>query len=477
MKNRKTPHFTREAQFAGKFYPENKSELTNQLNAFFEHTKIRTKQTKQSSAPQAIIVPHAGYIFSGQVAANGFQQIPQNTKYKRVFVLASSHRYSFDGAALYCSGNYITPLGKVEVDMELSNHLLQLSDLFNDYPNAHEQEHSVEVQLPFLQHRLGSDFLFVPIILGTYKPETCKKIAGILQEWFTPENLWIISTDFAHYPNYENARMVDETTAAAICRNNPEKLLEVINENKNLKIENLATSLCGWTSVLSLLYMTANQPYDYEKIYYQNSGDAKLFEGKDRVVGYWSIAVFRNSEEFLITEEEKNELLEKARVSISDYVKTGKEGKIIPTTGSGILNEIMGGFVSVYINGKLRGCIGGFAKKKTLNDLVQEMAVSASHDRRFDSIKKDELNKMEIEISVLSPLKKIDSASEIELGKHGIYIKNGSNSGTFLPQVASKTGWNTNEFLGHCSRDKAGLGWEGWKNAEVFTYEAIVFRE
>lgn len=473
MKNREISNSTREPQFAGKFYPENKSELLNQLNAFFENAKT---QTKASTAPQAIIVPHAGYVFSGQVAANGFQQIPQNMKYKRVFVLASSHRYSFDGAALYCSGNYMTPLGEVEVDIKLTNHLLQLSDLFNDYPNAHEQEHSVEVQLPFLQHRLGSGFLFVPIILGTYKPETCKKIAGILQEWFTPENLWIISTDFAHYPNYENARMVDETTATAICSNNPGKLLEAINENKNLKIENLATSLCGWTSVLSLLYMTANQQYDYERIYYQNSGDKELFGGKNRVVGYWSIVIFNRTEELLITDEEKNELLEKARISITDYVKTEKEANIKPRNRLGILNEIMGAFVSIYVNGKLRGCIGGFAKKKTLNDLVQEMAVSASHDRRFDSIKKDELDKMEIEISVLSPLKKINSANEIELGKHGIYVKNGSNSGTFLPQVASKTGWSVDEFLGHCSRDKAGLGWEGWKEAEVFTYEAIVFR-
>jgi uncharacterized protein (TIGR00296 family) len=104
------------------------------------------------------------------------------------------------------------------------------------------------------------------------------------------------------------------------------------------------------------------------------------------------------------------------------------------------------------------------------------MAVSASHDRRFDPIKPDELDQMEIEISVLSPLKKADSVDEIELGKHGIYIKQGNNSGTFLPQVAAKTGWSIEDFLGHCSRDKAGLGWEGWKTAEVFVYEAIVFR-
>jgi hypothetical protein len=124
----------------------------------------------------------------------------------------------------------------------------------------------------------------------------------------------------------------------------------------------------------------------------------------------------------------------------------------------------------------LRGCIGGFPQEKTLNELIQEMAVSAACDRRFDKLTPDEMENMELEISVISPLKKIESTDEIELGKHGIYIKNGLNTGTFLPQVADKTGWNKEQFLGHCSRDKAGLGWEGWKTAELFIYEAIIFK-
>jgi AmmeMemoRadiSam system protein B/AmmeMemoRadiSam system protein A len=476
MKNSEIPKSIREPQFAGQFYPGGKAGLSNQLSAFFEQSEKFTQHIPYHRSLQALIVPHAGYVFSGQVAASGFQQIPQNTKYKRVFVLASSHRHSFDGAALFCSGNYATPLGEIEVDADLSNQLLQSSDLFIDSPKAHENEHSIEVQLPFLQHRLGSNFLLVPILLGTHKAGTCKKIADVLKKWFTPENLWVISTDFSHYPGYEHARMVDEFTASAICENNPAKLLDVLNENKNLKIENLATSLCGWTSVITLQYMTENKDFVYEKINYQNSGDAKLNDGKDRVVGYWSIAVYAKSNELRISEQEKNELLEKARASISHFVKKGRVAKIIAPVRNGILNEAMGAFVSIYVGGKLRGCIGGFARKKTLNVLVQEMAVSASHDRRFDPIKPDELDQMEIEISVLSPLKKADSVDEIELGKHGIYIKQGNNSGTFLPQVAAKTGWSIEDFLGHCSRDKAGLGWEGWKTAEVFVYEAIVFR-
>jgi len=169
-------------------------------------------------------------------------------------------------------------------------------------------------------------------------------------------------------------------------------------------------------------------------------------------------------------------LLEKERTAISTYVNTGEKGKLLPPKSSGIVNEVTGAFVSIYIEDKLRGCIGGFAQKKTLNDLVQDMAVSASHDRRFTSVKHEELEKMELEISVLSPLKKIGSVNEIELGKHGIYIKKDINSGTFLPQVATKTGWDLEEFLGHCSRDKAGIGWNGWKTAEIYTYEAIIFK-
>jgi len=477
MKLGLTNHKTREAQFAGQFYPASITELNNQLDSFFEVAKKGNPDSGSNQHLQAIIVPHAGYVFSGQVAATAFNQIPENVDYKRIFVLASSHRYSFNGAAVYCDGNYKTPLGEIEVDKHLSKKLVNNSAWFFDHPEAHENEHSLEVQLPFLQHKLGNHFLLMPIILGTHDPEICKKIAEELKPWFTSENLWVISTDFSHYPDYETACKVDELTASAICSNHSEKLQSVLKENKKLNIGNLATSLCGWTSVLTLLYMTENHDYTFEKIFYQNSGNSKKYGSKNRVVGYWSIAVYDKRKEFVISEEEKKELLQKARNSISTFVKTGKKGKTVPPKSSGILNQITGAFVSIYVDGKLRGCIGGFARENTLNDLVQQMAVSASCDSRFSSIETEELDKMELEISVLSPLKKIDSVDEIVLGKHGIYIKKSVNSGTFLPQVATKTGWDLEEFLGHCSRDKAGIGWDGWKDADIYTYEAVVFRD
>jgi MEMO1 family protein len=463
----------REPFVAGKFYPGTESVLKKQLRELFA---AANQMDEPQKPPQALISPHAGYVFSGRVAASAFNQIPENAAYERIFVLASSHQFLFGGAAVFISGNYKTPLGEVKVDTELARELIESDEIFRDYDEAHENEHSLEVQLPFLQYKLKNDFLLVPIILGTNNPADAEKIAKVLAPYFTPENLFVISTDFSHYPEYDDAVDNDLTTAKAICSNNPKKLLKVLEENKRKKISHLATSLCGWTSVLTLLFLTQNKNLEYKKIEYQNSGDAEFYGDKDRVVGYWAMAVFEKEKPFVVSEEEQKELLQKARKAIVRFLEDGKRGTPEPPNSGGILNQIAGVFVSVYVNGELRGCIGNFANDETLNNSVQRMAVSATCDCRFENLQKDDLDNMELEISVLSPLKKIKSVNEIELGKHGIYIKKGLNSGTFLPQVAIKTGWSLEEFLGRCSRDKAGLGWDGWKNAEVFIYEAMVFR-
>lgn len=463
----------REAAFAGQFYPGSRASLENKLEELFAKAAAPVGPDKSL---RAVISPHAGYVFSGKVAASAFNQIPENARYERVFVLASSHRYRFNGAAVFTEGNYETPLGEIEVDLQLAKKLVKSSDAIVKHTEAHLHEHSLEVQLPFLQYKLGNNFKLVPLIVGTNRPEECKKIASALKPWFNAKNLFVISTDFSHYPDYEDAQATDRLTADAICTNKAEKLLETLEKTKSQDIKNLATSLCGWTSVMTLLYLTENRNYTFGQVDYQNSGDARYYGDKDRVVGYWAIAVFDEDMPFRISEAEKKEIISKAKNAIRKYLETGKRGKPLPTDMGGILAEKAGVFVSIYIDNELRGCIGGFAQEKTLSELVQHMAVSAACDRRFDNIGPEELDKMELEISVLSPLKRIKSADEIELGRHGIYIKKDLNSGTFLPQVAEKTGWDVNEFLGRCSRDKAGLGWDGWKTAELYTYEAVIFR-
>ncbi|MCG6188274.1 AmmeMemoRadiSam system protein B [Maribellus maritimus] len=473
MENRLQKYKNREAAVAGRFYPGTKQALRSELEHLFRAAQKRKETPYQL---QALVSPHAGYIFSGEVAASAFNQIPENSSYKRIFIIASSHRYHFNGGAVYNAGNYETPLGEIDVDIKLANQLIRSSKVIVEKNEAHQLEHSLEVQLPLLQYKLNNKFMLVPIIIGTQDPDVCKHLANALKPYFNQENLFIFSTDFSHYPAYADANKIDFHTAQAICGNNPKELLNVLNKHKTQNIPNLATPLCSWPSVLTLLYLTESQNFLYEKIEYKNSGDAEIYGDKKKVVGYWAIACYKKNGELFITNEEKSELLEKARTAITHFIKSGEKAKTVPSGSGGILNEIAGAFVSIYINNELRGCIGGFARTKTLNEMVQSMAVSAACDIRFENLQEKELNNMQLEISVLTPLKKIKSIDEIELGKHGIYIKKGLNTGTFLPQVAKKTDWDLEKFLGHCSRDKAGLGWEGWKTAELFTYEAAIFK-
>ena len=162
---------------------------------------------------------------------------------------------------------------------------------------------------------------------------------------------------------------------------------------------------------------------------------------------------------------------------LKSILKVKSKTDVLEIPDSKIMGQNLGAFVSLYVNNELRGCIGNIFGHGPLADVVKRMAVAAAKDRRFMNITANELHDLNIEISVLSPLKQIYSLDEIVLGKHGILIEKGNNSGTFLPQVANKMNWNVEEFVGHCSKDKAGLGWDGWKNASIYTYEAFVFSE
>lgn len=469
----------RQPYAAGRFYSDDPVELRSNLAKLFANAV-----PKSQKSVIAVISPHAGYVFSGEVAASAFNQIDNTKEYENIFVLASSHVKYLNGASVYFQGDYITPLGNVTVNTALAKELIDNNKLFSFDNEADANEHSLEVQLPFLQYHMKTDFKVVPIIIGTQSKKDCKAIAEILKPYFyNDKNLFIISTDFSHYPSYKNAVATDLATANALLLNSPKELLNTIERNADKGIYNLATSMCGWTSVLTMLYMTHDNPgITISPILYKNSGDSPYGE-KDRVVGYYALAVSynkaaQNDTEFNLTEKDKETLLHIARNTVDTYIQKSKVPEINSTLFSENLNTHCGAFVTLHKNGKLRGCIGRFKVDEPLYQIVQQMAIAAStQDTRFEPVKKDELNNIEVEISVLTPLKKIDSVDEIVLGKHGIYIKKGYSSGTFLPQVATDTGWSLEEFLGHCARDKARIGWDGWKDAEIYIYEAIVFSE
>lgn len=197
---------------------------------------------------------------------------------------------------------------------------------------------------------------------------------------------------------------------------------------------------------------------------------------KKRVVGYSALRIFKQNSDFFLNDKEKKELREIARLSLYEATINNNKISIDESRISSKLKEPLGAFVTLYKNGKLRGCIGTFEADEPLYKVVMKMAVaSAKFDNRFQEVIPDELKDIEIEISVLTPRKRINFLDEIVLGRHGIYIKKGSKNGTFLPQVASQMNWNVEEFVGNCAKEKAKIGFDGYKDAEIYTFEAIVF--
>jgi len=469
---------------AGRFYPADKETLKKDLSLLFESCK----KSSDNWNVRAIISPHAGYQFSGKVAASAFSAIPKNAMYKNIFIIGSSHVMYFNGASVYNCGDYITPLGKVPVNKEIANKLILNNKVFSFPINAHIQEHSIENQLPFLQYYFKVIPTIVPVIIGTDDENTVKKIADALRPWFTPENLFIISSDFSHYPAYKDAVETDNLTANSIISGSTKTFLSTLSKNTSKQIPGLVTSMCGWTSGLTLLYLAeGNNELEMKLIDYSNSGDSPN-AGKEEVVGYNAIVMIDKSKNevpgqesensFTFTEKDKKQLFAIAKSSIQsrlyDNNKFVIDEKSIPEN----LRKPMGAFVTLKINGALRGCIGRFISSEPLYSVVQESAISSAfEDPRFSPLTKNEYKNTDIEITVLGPLKKINNINEIVLGKHGIYIKKDNRAGTMLPQVAIENGWTVEEFLGFTSRDKAGLGWDGWKDAEIFIYEGVVLED
>ncbi|MBP5777323.1 MAG: AmmeMemoRadiSam system protein B [Prevotella sp.] len=459
----------RPATQAGRFYESNPQWLSQEIDSLL----ARHANEGALDSVAALIVPHAGYYFSGNVAASAYARLNPKKSYQRIFLLGPSHHEWLNGASVNSEVDaYATPLGEVPVDREVSRQLIQADSVFSYQPKAHDREHCLEVQLPFLQRQLGEVPPIVPIIISTNDFAKLKRMAEVLKPWLTDENLFVISSDFSHYPSYKDAKMVDAKTGKAIESGDVEQLIATIEANERSGIRNLATSACGEFPIITLMLMLDRQ-YQIRHLLYQNSGDIDDHD-HSRVVGYHSFAILRGEKkDFSLSNDEKQLLKKIAYESIHDSLagKPIAHPEILPT-----LKEKCGAFVSLHKQGHLRGCIGHFGEDTPLYEIVAEMARAAAfEDPRFMPVTRDELNDLDIEISVLTPMRRIQSLDEFQLHRHGIYIRKGYRSGTFLPQVADEVNWTKEEFVGHCSQDKAGLGWDGWRDAELYVYEAIVF--
>ena len=466
----------RPATQAGRFYESDPEILSHEVDSFLNNHAPCTDERRLA----AIIVPHAGYVFSGNVAAAAFMRIDPKQRYERIFLIGPSHHEWLDGASVnFAVDQYQTPLGRVAVDRATGRQLASADPVFHYEEKAHDREHCLEVQLPFLQRRLPTVPPIVPIVVSTNDWRKLNRIADVLRPYFNDKNLFVISSDFSHYPSYNDACRVDENTKNALLTGDVERFIKVLEDNAHRGIRNLATSACGEFAIISLMLLLDKQ-YDIVHLLYQNSGDAD-FHGRDRVVGYHAFAVYRKnsnpsrteSDSFSLSEEDKLKLKTIALNSLKSAFGLPVDTVCV---GSSVLQRKCGAFVTLTKNGRLRGCIGYFGEDVALHELVQEMAQAAAfEDHRFSPLRRDELPDIKVEISVLTPRRRIHSLDEFQLHKHGIYIRKGDRSGTFLPQVADEVNWTKEEFVGHCAQDKAGIGWNGWRDAEMYVYEAIVF--
>jgi AmmeMemoRadiSam system protein B/AmmeMemoRadiSam system protein A len=450
--------FIRKPAVAGVFYSADKSELRREIDTFLRETVKRDVAGKLT----ALIVPHAGYIYSGPVAAYAYKQL-EGQDFDTVILIGPSHRIGLAGVSVYNQGLYATPLGKVEVDIELANKIISEDKRIRFLPPAHMAEHSLEVQLPFLQRTLR-DFKIVPIIISDPSRTNCRILADALLKNIRDRKVLIIaSTDLSHYHPYRKARRLDKRSLDAIITLKPEEIAQKGN-------------MCGLAAVLTTIMVTRELGANKATVLsYANSGDTAGSQGK--VVGYGAVAVTQIGGQKMgdtYSKKEQEELLKIARDSIETFLTTGKPPKI--ETEDPKLSEKRGVFVTLRRGETLRGCIGFIEPIFPLYGAVSECAISAAtKDIRFSPVTEEELPKITIEISVLSPTKRVKSIDEIEMGTHGVTVKKGTSQGVFLPQVAIETGWSKEEFLRRLCSGKAGLAPDAWKDAStefyIFTVE------
>ncbi len=457
---------------AGTFYPGNREELSAQIDGFL----VTIPSPLTPKPPKIIVVPHAGYQFSGQVAAYAFSEI-KDREYSTIVIIGNSHHYHFDGAAVYTEGFFETPLGQIPIDEILAQKLTSESPLIFAGPQYHDKEHSLEVEIPLLQKTL-KDFQIVPVILGDQTTETAQILASALAKHTNPYTLIVISSDLSHYPNYEDATQADRQIINSILENDLEKFSQLVEQLPQSGIPNLQTAACGAGAIKTGLILSENLGLsDIQLLNYANSGDLPAGD-KNRVVGYAAIAFYGERFGTELNEEEKQELLKISRQTLKTFIATNQ------TPGVEIehefLNTPLGAFVTLHKNGALHGCIGRFEPEEPLWQVVQQMTIAAAtKDRRFTPVKPNELEAIEIEISVLSPRRRIFDPYNIEVGKHGVSLSRSNRHGVFLPHVATENNWDLNKFMSELCTQKIGLSSSCWQDptTQIFVFTAQIFAE
>ncbi len=456
----------------GSFYPAQTSVLRSEVERHLEQADAPTA----SGDLLALIVPHAGYSYSAPVAAHAYRLLA-GRHFDTVAVIGPGHRVRVQGAALSGFDEWFTPLGLVKTDRSAADAITKAYPAARVLDAAHDPEHSIEVQLPFLQLTLG-DFKLLPILMTDFSQDNCSRLARAIAGWARDKSVLLVaSSDMSHYPSYDDAVRVDKETLKAIETIDPGEVAATTRKLMAQGVPGLVTALCGEgpveTVLLAARLLGANRAQVLE---YANSGDRHLAP-KEGVVGYGAVAIYRTRplSDTELNAAQRRRLLGLARRTIEEYVRTGRRLDVGETDP--VLLRPAAAFVSLKKGGQLRGCKGGLEPSRPLAEAVRDCAVTAAaHDSRFPPVRAQELPDLDIEISVLAPLRRIGSAEDIDISKHGVVVRSGGRSGVFLPQVAAKTGWSRDELLSHLCEEKAGLPADAWEHgAALYVFTAQTF--
>ncbi|MEI8011413.1 MAG: AmmeMemoRadiSam system protein B [Candidatus Omnitrophota bacterium] len=467
------------AALAGEWYPAVKTDLSALLDGFF--ADVPSSAGMPSAGDIGVIIsPHAGYPFSGRVAACGFKAA-EAKKIATVIILAPTHHFSFKGASVWAKGSFTTPLGTVAVDEDFAARLLAADtvftfrkDVFKGVPGR--PENSVETQIPFIQ-RTFPGAKIVPVIVG-YPPDPAGAIAiarALAAVAGAREDvLVVVSVDQSHFHPLKEAEMIDRAGLEAIEKGDMNALWAGHAAGR-MEVDGFHVVGAAMAYAKALGYGRA------KVLKYATSAD--VTKDVKSVVGYAAVVFYREhvalvKDEGALTAAQKDRLLSIARGALDTFVRTGQKAAADEKDPRLAVPE--GAFVTLKKAGVLRGCIGQIVGEGPLAVTVRDMAVAAaSQDPRFEPVAVQELSEISLEVSVLSAPCLIKDVGEIVMGKHGVIVSRGSRGGVFLPQVATETGWSRERFLSELCSQKAGLSPDCWKDPqtkiEIFT--ADVFGE
>jgi len=465
----------RQAGVAGGFYPAD----PKTLSAMIDEMLAQASPPPISDPILAVVAPHAGYQFSGPVAAYTYAAL-KGRRFSRVVVIAPSHYEAFDFTSVYEGDAYATPLGAVPVDKAFAKQLASMSPTIRlssqgHVPTPKGAEHALEVELPWLQRVLG-DFELVPIVMGDQSYENSRALGVALAKLIQGgDTLIVASSDLSHYHPYDEAVKIDHKTLNAL------QEWDYFSMSRNFEAR--IWEACGGAPIVAAMIaaerMGANQALVLK---YANSGDTT--GDHSRVVGYSADAFLKTQSaktvapQFSLNGHDKNELLALARKSVEHAVREKKAYEPVASE-SEVLNQERGAFVTLRKSGELRGCIGYTSAEKPLYTTVRDTAtLAALRDTRFQPVSASELPQLEYEISVLSPLRRVLDIRQIKVGQHGLLMKNGAHEGLLLPQVPVEEKWGRQMFLEETCA-KAGMHAGCWKdeNTDIFMFTAVVFGE